>query len=62
MEGVSNSSAIMNNTYRIVLSRHDEPNMEETGHYWQITEFYKIGESRMIAWENGLAAILKFIY
>ena len=49
MEGVSNSAAIMNNTYRIVLSRHDEPNIEETGHYWQITEFYKIGEARMIA-------------
>ena len=33
----------MNNTYRIVLSRHDEPNIEETGHYWEIVEFYKIG-------------------
>ena len=41
--------AIMNNTYRIVLSRHEEPQMEVTGHYWQIIEFYKIGESRMIA-------------
>ena len=41
--------AIMNNTYRMVLSRHEEPDMEVTGHYWQITEFYKIGESRMIA-------------
>ncbi len=49
VEGVSNSGAIMNNTYRIVLSRHDEPDIEVTGHYWAITEFYKIGESRMIA-------------
>ena len=49
IEGVTNSAAIMNNTYRIVLSRHDEPDMEVTGHYWEITEFYKIGESRMIA-------------
>ena len=49
LEGVSNTGAIMNNTYRIVLQRHDEPNIEETGHYWCIIEFYKIGESRMIA-------------
>ncbi len=49
IEGVSNSSAIMNNSYRIVLSRHEEPDIEVTGHYWAITEFYKIGESRMIA-------------
>ena len=39
----SKGSAIMNNTYRLVLSRHDEPNIEVAGHYWQITEFYKIG-------------------
>ena len=50
VEGQTVSGAIMNNTYRIVLSRHDEPNIEVTGHYWAITEFYKIGESRMIAW------------
>ena len=49
IEGQSSTSAIMNNTYRIVLSRHSEPNIEETGHYWEIIEFYKIGESRMIA-------------
>ena len=39
----------MNNSYRIVLSRHEEPNIEVTGHYWEIVEFDKIGESRMIA-------------
>ena len=43
------AGTIMNNTYRIVLSRHDEPQIEVTGHYWEIIEFYKIGESRMIA-------------
>lgn len=40
---------LMSNTYRIVLARHDEPQMEITGHYWEIIEFYKIGEVRMIA-------------
>ena len=45
----ASKGAIMNNTYRMVLSRHEEPQMEVTGHYWEITEFYKIGESRMIA-------------
>lgn len=39
----------MNNTYRIVLARHPEPDIEVTGHYWEIIEFYKIGEARMIA-------------
>lgn len=43
------AKGIMNNTYRIVLSRHEEPDMEVTGHYWEIIEFYKIGESTMIA-------------
>lgn len=49
LEGDNSSGRIMSNTYRIVLSRHEEPQMEITGHYWQITEFYKIGESAMIA-------------
>ena len=39
----------MNNTYQIVLSRHDEPDMEVTGHYWEIIDFRKIGEYKMIA-------------
>jgi hypothetical protein len=50
IEGENISKAgIMNNTYRMVLSRHEEPDIEVAGHYWEITEFYKIGESRMIA-------------
>jgi hypothetical protein len=28
----------------MVLSRHPEPEIEVTGHYWEIVEFYKIGE------------------
>ena len=43
------SKGIMNNTYRIALARHESPDIEVTGHYWEIIEFYKIGESRMIA-------------
>ena len=39
-------SPILHNTYRIMLARHDEPNIEVTGHYWQIIEFYKLGEVR----------------
>ena len=39
----------MNTSYRIVIARHDEPDIEVTGHYWQIIEFYKLGEQRMIA-------------
>ena len=39
---------IMQNTYRMVLARHDEPRMDVTGHYWEIIEFYKIGEVRQL--------------
>ena len=40
---------LMQNTYRMVLTIHEEPEVEVTGHYWEIIEFYKIGEVRMIA-------------
>ena len=29
----------MQNTYRIELALHDEPDIEVTGHYWKIVEF-----------------------
>ena len=45
----SKAGSIMNNTYQIVLSRHEEPDMEVTGHYWEIIDFRKIGEHKMIA-------------
>ncbi len=35
---------IMSNSYRIMIQRHSEPDIEVTGHYWEIVEFYKIGE------------------
>jgi hypothetical protein len=39
---------LISSTYRIVLAVHDEPNVEVTGHYWQIVEFYKIGEVKQL--------------
>jgi hypothetical protein len=35
---------ILQSVYRIVLSRHDEPDIALTGHYWEIVEFNKVGE------------------
>ena len=35
-------------TYRIVLAVHDEPDVIVTGHYWEIVEFYKIGEVKQL--------------
>ena len=40
---------LMQNTYRMVLSIHDSPQVEVTGHYWEIIEFVKVGEATMIA-------------
>lgn len=40
--------SIMQNTYRIALARHSEPDIELTGHYWEIVEFYKIGEVKQL--------------
>lgn len=37
-------ASITDSTYRIVLSRHDNPDIELTGHYWEIVEFNKINE------------------
>ena len=39
---------ITQDTYRIVLSRHDDPDIEVTGHYWEIVEFNKIGQVQQI--------------
>ena len=35
---------IMQNSWRITLSRHEEPDIELTGHYWEVTGLEKIGE------------------
>ncbi len=40
--------SILQTTYRIVLSRHDEPDIATTGHYWEIVEFNKVGELQQI--------------
>jgi len=45
-EGGDNN--IMQNIYRIVLSRHDDPDIELTGHYWEIVEFQKVGELKQL--------------
>jgi len=36
--------SIMDSTYRITLSRHEDPDIELAGHYWEIVEFNKVGE------------------
>ena len=45
-EGGENN--IMSNIYRIVLSRHEDPDLALTGHYWEIVEFYKVGEVKQL--------------
>jgi hypothetical protein len=41
-EGGENN--IVDSTYRITVSRHDDPDIELAGHYWEIVEFNKVGE------------------
>ena len=48
-ENAPDDSGILQNTYMIKLARHDEPEIEITGHYWEIIEFAKVGSARMIA-------------
>ena len=38
-----------------MIQRHSEPDIEVTGHYWEIVEFYKIGEQALLVW-------IKFIF
>lgn len=35
---------LMQNQWRFTITRHDDPDIELTGHYWQVTEFAKVGE------------------
>lgn len=44
---------IIESVYRIVLSRHDNPDLETTGHYWEIVEFNKVGELQRLVWYIG---------
>ena len=39
---------LMNNTYRIVIRPRDEPDIATTGHYWEIIEFQKVGETKQL--------------
>jgi hypothetical protein len=35
-------------SWRFTLSRHEEPEIEVTGHYWEVTELQKVGELKML--------------
>ena len=48
-EDAPKDKGLMANTYRMELARHEEPNIEVTGHYWEIVEFYRIGEGKLLA-------------
>jgi hypothetical protein len=37
---------IMKNSWRFTISRHEDPDVEVTGHYWEVTSFAKVGELR----------------
>ena len=39
-----NEDSIVKNSWRITISRHEDPDIEVTGHYWELTEFAKVGE------------------
>eukprot|EP00347_Sterkiella_histriomuscorum_P003414 403364389 len=39
---------ILQTTWRVVLSRHDDPDIALAGHYWEIVEFNKLGELQQI--------------
>ena len=39
---------IMKNSWRFTLSRHEDPDIETTGHYWEITELAKVGELKQL--------------
>lgn len=39
---------IVQTTWRVVLQRHDDPDIAVTGHYWEIIEFQKLGELQQI--------------
>lgn len=35
-------------SWRFTISRHEDPDIETTGHYWEITELQKVGELKML--------------
>lgn len=41
-------SSIMSASYMFTIRRHDEPNIAETGHYWEVVDVMKINETLQI--------------
>jgi hypothetical protein len=39
---------IIKNSWRFTISRHEDPDIEATGHYWEITELAKVGELKQL--------------
>ena len=39
---------IMKNSWRVTISRHQDPDIETTGHYWEVTELAKVGELKQL--------------
>ena len=39
---------IMKNSWRVTISRHPEPDIEVSGHYWEVTELQKVGEVKQL--------------
>jgi hypothetical protein len=39
---------LLQNQWRYTITRHDNPDIELTGHYWQVSEFAKVGELKQL--------------
>lgn len=39
---------IMQYQWRFTISRHEEPDIERSGHYWEVTELQKVGELKQL--------------
>lgn len=44
IEAEGSDESITKNSWRITISRHEDPDIETSGHYWEITELAKVGE------------------
>lgn len=43
-----NPDNIYENTYHVTYALHDEPQIADTGHYWEIIELQKVGEVKLL--------------
>lgn len=43
---------IIQKSYNVVFAMHDNPDLEEVGHIWELVELHQVGHQEALVWER----------